>query len=329
VGTWKLSNTLSVLASEIDALISGSVSCNVPLAKISRWRIGGSADIVVQPSSVEDLIKLRSWINARNLPQVVIGATSNLLFSDEGLRAICIQIGSNFSSVSVKGNLISASSGLWVPSLARLAMTRGLSGISHICGIPGTLGGLVCMNGGSQRQGIGDVVVNVASIDKQGQSHVRTAAECEFGYRKSIFQSNEEIITEVTLELSPDADRKKLRREMLGIMSNRRRKFPQKLPNCGSVFVSNPSMYQNYGTPGALIESLGFKGMSIGGAQVSPQHANFIVNTGGGTSVDTLALITQVRNAIFLKTGYEIEVEARYVTPDGRLVPAVSDLSFT
>ena len=110
---------------------------------------------------------------------------------------------------------------------------------------------------------------------------------------------------------------------MLAIMADRRRKFPQKEPNCGSVFKSNPAMYDDVGPPGAAIERLGFKGRRIGGALCSPHHANFVVNTGAATARDTLALITEIRDAVLAATGYEMEVEARYVSRDGGFHPAL------
>ena len=109
---------------------------------------------------------------------------------------------------------------------------------------------------------------------------------------------------------------------MKEILASRRRKFPQKLPNCGSVFVSNPAMYADYGPPGAMIEKLGFKGRRVGDALVSPHHANFIVNAGRATARDTLALIAEIRETVRRETGYAMDVEARYVTEAGAVVPA-------
>jgi len=302
---------------ELERLFPGAVQRDVPLSAISRWRIGGQADVMVTPRSTEELVHLRRWLDAQGVPSVVIGATSNLLFADEGLRAIAIRMGPAFSSLSIDGNRISADAGVWVPGLARRAMAAGLTGIEHTCGIPGTLGGLVCMNGGSQRQGIGTHVVSVASVDPAGRLIERSNAECHFAYRTSVFQYGDEVIARVVLALDADADREARRREMLGIMRSRRLKFPQKLPSCGSVFVSNPAMYAQYGPPGKVIEEQGLKGHTIGGAYVAPEHANFIINAGNATAAEVLALIALVKEAVFRATGYSMAVEARYVTPSG------------
>lgn len=320
------------LADRLEAEFPGAVLQGVSLAAISRWRIGGTADLVVRPRSVEELCRLRAWIAAQGLDHVVIGATSNLLFADEGLRAIAVQIGPDFGGVRLAGNRIIAGAGVWVPGLARAAMQAGLTGIEHTCGIPGTLGGLVCMNGGSQRHGIGEALIEVTSVDAAGTLRRRSVEDCGFAYRRSIFQENGEIVVEAVLELIPVAGadlsadrataRSGIRRRMLQIMGDRRRKFPHRTPNCGSVFVSNPAMYAEYGPPGAVIEKLGFKGRRIGGAEVSPLHANFIVNTGAARAADVLALIAGIKSAVHRETGYDMEVEARFVRPSGAMLPA-------
>ncbi|MCJ8142586.1 UDP-N-acetylmuramate dehydrogenase [Ancylobacter sp. A5.8] len=316
----KAADAGEALARDLERLCPGGVFADVSLADISRWRIGGTADLIVRPRSTEQLAALRGYIAARGLASVVIGATSNLLFADEGLRAIGIQIGSDFASLSIHGGEIVADPGVWVPGLVRDSMSAGLTGIEHACGIPGTLGGLVCMNGGSQRRGIGERVVTVESVASDGTIHTRTAEECGFAYRRSVFQSNGEVIARTTLQLEPAADKAACRRAILAILMDRRRKFPQKLPNCGSVFVSNPAMYAEFGPPGAIIEKLGFKGRRVGGALVSPQHANFIVNTGTARADEVRELIVSIKNAVIEKTGYAMEIEARFITPDGAIL---------
>ncbi|HRL75156.1 MAG TPA: UDP-N-acetylmuramate dehydrogenase [Candidatus Accumulibacter phosphatis] len=311
----------------LEQICSGHVVCGVPLSRISRWRIGGLADVIVRPRNIEELARLRVWLHSEGLAHVVIGATSNLLFADEGLRVICLQIGGDFASLSVAGCEITAGPGCWVPGLARRAMQAGLTGLEHTCGIPGTLGGLICMNGGSQRKGIGDAIVSVTSVDAQGNVRHRTREECAFAYRQSVFQTCGDVIAGAVLRLRPTPDRALVRREMLEILGSRRRKFPQKQPNCGSVFVSNPAMYGEYGPPGAVIQRLGFKGRRLGGALVSAQHANFIVNAGGATAGDVLSLIKEINSAVLTATGYAMEVEARYVSAHGDILPAGSSLT--
>lgn len=314
---------MRTVISTLKRVFPGAVEEGVRLSDLSRWRIGGRADCLVSPRSTEELASLRSWIFERGLPSVVFGETSNLLFSDEGLRAIAIRIGQPLSGVTIEGNSIHALAGTWVPRLARVAMQAGLTGLEHTCGIPGTLGGLVCMNGGSQRKGIGDHVTRVRSIDSMGRVVDRSRMECDFSYRSSIFQRANEVIADVQLSLSRTDDKLSRRREILTILRDRRRKFPRKMPNCGSVFVSNPAMYADYGPPGKVIESIGLKGYRIGNAIVSPLHANFIVNdirNGGASASDVLQLIRLIKERVAKETGYMMAVEVRHVLPSGEII---------
>jgi len=266
---------------------------------------------------LRQLIDIRKILSNEEIPCLIIGNTTNLLFTDEDINAVVIHIGSLFSDVKIDGDKITAQAGLWVPRLARRAMQAGLTGLEHTCGIPGTLGGLVVMNGGSQRKGIGESITYVKTIDKEGNDKLYNAEECEFCYRGSIFQRLDETIVEVGLELIRAKNKNAVRAEMLKILRARNKKFPRKLPNCGSVFVSNPLMYEKFGSPGRIIEECGLKGLICGGAQISPVHSNFIVNNGGATTRDILSLVDKIKVIVFERTGHLMEVEARYVTAAG------------
>ena len=309
------------LSAELSRLCPGGVRRDVPLAQLSRWRIGGSADIVVEPGSAKELSALRRFIAREGLASVVIGDSSNLLFSDDGLRAICIRIGARMSDVSLEGSLVHAQAGIWVPRLARRVQKAGLTGLEHTCGIPGTLGGLICMNGGSQRKGVGSAVISVTAVGPDGAIRTFDRDGCGFAYRQSVFQHNHAAVASVTLGLALARDAAAIRREMLSILRARSRKFPRKQPNCGSVFKSNPAMYAEIGPPGAAIERLGFKGYRIGDALISPQHANFFVNAGAARADDMVRLICEVGGAVHRATGYRMEPEVRLVTEDGSIEP--------
>lgn len=308
---------------ELASLCPSGVECNVSLSELSRWRIGGSADVFLRPSSSAEVSSLMKWFYNRNIQPVVIGLTSNLLFDDDGLRVPCIQIGPRMSKISVDGCIVNSMAGVWVPGFARRVMLHDLSGVEHICGIPGALGGLVCMNGGSQRKGVGSSIVLVESVDAKGVVRVRTTKECEFGYRKSIYQSNLEVITGVQLKLA-QRQRQQVRSDMRRILAERRKKFPRKLPNCGSVFKSDPQMYSSVGPPGAVIERLGLKGQRVGLAMVSEQHANFIVNEGGATAKDVIQLISYIAREVESRTGFRLQSEPFFVRSDGKVLPADS-----
>jgi UDP-N-acetylmuramate dehydrogenase len=310
---------------ELSDICPGGIEQNVSLAQISKWGIGGNADLVIRPSTSQQLADLHSWFYRNKIHHLTFGSTSNLLFSDDGLRAPCIQLGNRLSQVNISRNTVCAQAGVWVPNLARRLMQAELTGGEHMCGIPGTLGGLVCMNGGSHRKSISSNVESVESVGATGEIVLRRVSECNFSYRSSIFQANNEVITSVTLKFN-DGQRTQIRHDMLAILAERSRKFPRKLPNCGSVFKSSPAMYAEIGPPGEVIEKLGFKGKQLGGALVSPKHANFIVNTGGATASDVLKLIAKISRKVLDSTGYYMEPEALHVTTDGRIVLADSVL---
>lgn len=306
---------------DLERICPGAVVRDVSLASISRWRIGGIADVIVRPFSIQQVQNLCRYLQNNTVPYVVIGATSNLLFSDDGLRAVCIQIGGNLAAVSVNGMNITVQSGAWTPGVARRVMQAGLTGAEHTCGIPGTMGGLICMNGGSQRKGIGENVLEVLSVNHEGKILHRKQGDCGFGYRASVFQGSTEIIVEVSLRFPLATDKRIVRRKMLEILRSRRSKFPKQWPNCGSVFISNPTVYQDYGPPGAIIDRMGLKGLWHGGAQISECHANFIINRGGATARDVIELVSIVSRRVHEVTGVSLSSEIHFIKPDGCVVP--------
>ncbi len=292
-----------------------------PLDRHCTWRIGGPADLLVEPDHVDKVARIVRYANHHKIPLVVIGQGSNLLFDDAGVRGIVMKIGRELSTVTIDGHRILAEGGAWVPGVARCAMQHGLAGLEHIIGIPGTLGGLILMNGGSQRRAIGDNVQKVWIVSRDGKECCLPHAACHFSYRQSALQDTGAVVTRVELTC-PTGDRREIRRAMLADLRERRRKFPRKQPNCGSVFLSTAEMHASVGPPGKIIEDAGLKGSRVGDAEVSRQHANFIVNLGQATSRDVLALINQVRCTVHKQIGFTLYCEARYVSPDGVILPA-------
>jgi len=292
-----------------------------PLSQHNSWRIGGSADLFIEPENSDQIAAVYRFIIANEIPLVVIGQGTNLLFDDAGVRGVVLKIGERMAGIHISGNAIVAEGGAWVPQLARLSMRAGLSGLEHCIGIPGTVGGLVMMNGGSQRKGIGENVVKVTVVDKAGRTKQLSQSECNFSYRHSALQGTGSVVTCVELNC-PNGDTKKIRLEMLNDLRNRRHKFPRKQPNCGSVFLSTTEMHASVGPPGKVIENAGLKGLRVGNAEISQQHANFIVNLGGASSKDVLSLIARIRQTIHDKIAFDLCCEVRYVSPQGEIIPA-------
>ncbi|MEG3166388.1 UDP-N-acetylmuramate dehydrogenase [Sphingomonas sp. PB2P19] len=294
----------------------------MPLTTLGRWRIGGPADLVITPKNAAELTTTLANVARAGLPHVVIGDGSNLLFDDAGFRGVIIRIGRDFAHLTMgEDGIVTAGAGLWVPSFVRKIMAHGMAGATHAIGIPGTLGGLVTMNGGSQRRGIGEHVVSVDVVDVDGKQRRMMPIELNFAYRTSSLQANGAIVVSARFHFAA-GDPAALRREALGILASRRAKFPKIRANCGSVFVSDPSLYDLVGPPGAAIERVGLKGFAIGDAQISPDHANFIVNNGRARSADVLALIGLARRRVYDLTGIAMNAEVRHLASDGTLRPA-------
>jgi len=296
-----------------------SIIRDAPLSKQCTWHIGGTADLLVEPENTEQVSDAIVFLVRSQVPYVVIGNGSNLLFDDLGLRGVIVKIARSLSYVCVDGVNVSGGAGVPVCRLARKVGELGLTGIEHVVGIPGTFGGLVAMNGGSQRQSIGDMVVDVTVVKRNGQLAKVPSKDCDFRYRSSFFQESKDIIVEVSIKLQR-GDVDDIRRRMLEILRSRRNKFPRREPNCGSVFLSDPEMYKEIGPPGKVIEEAGCKGWSIGDAQVSRKHANFIINCGNARSQDVIRLIGKLRREIYQRVGIWLRCELKYVTVSGEIV---------
>ncbi len=309
------------LLNRLVTLDVGSVYHDEPLARHCSWEIGGPADLLLEPRNAAQVSVIVAFAARHNIPLLVIGQGTNLLFDDRGVRGIVLKIGSAMDHLTIDGNRIVADAGAWVPEVARKAAKAGLVGLEHAIGIPGTLGGLVLMNGGSHRKGIGDNVRRVWVVDRDGREAILSREDCSFSYRHSALQESGGVIVRVELECR-QGNPALVRREMIGDLRDRRRKFPRKQPNCGSVFLSTSQMHATVGPPGKIIEDAGLKGARIGNAQVSVQHANFIVNLGGATSADVLSLIARIRQVVFQKIGFDMHCEVRYVRPDACILPA-------
>lgn len=309
------------LVRRLDEAAPGRVTVGIDLSQLTRWGIGGKADALVEPADEHQISAVLALLKATGTRYCVVGETSNLLFDSEGVRGVIIRIASQLAGIEIDGLNVIVRAGTSVPELARAVGQRGLSGIEHTVGIPGTIGGLVLMNGGSQRKGIGSHVVWVKYVDEDGTIREFTQQECEFSYRSSSLQRQSGVVVEVGMRLA-NGNTEQIIAEMDEIVASRSARFPEDEANCGSTFLSDPGMYSTVGPPGRAIEEAGLIGKQIGGAQVSLKHANFINNVGGATSDDVLALIGLIRDTVRLRTGFSMNAEARYVLPNARMVPA-------
>ena len=284
-------------------LIDGEVRVCELMRKHTSFRIGGPADILALPGSIEDVRRIIHYARASEMPHHVIGNGSNLLVSDDGIRGITVKIGGGMSDVEFNGNEIRAQAGMPLSSLSRMAAEHELSGLEYGIGIPGTLGGAVVMNAGSHRQDISQILTSVRVMKAEEEIAEIRNEDADFGYRKSRFRYSGEIILEARLQLQR-AHKTAIKDKMRELMEKRRRTTPLKYPSAGSIF-KNPEG----DSAGRLIDQAGLKGMMKGNAQVSDLHGNWIVNLGQAEASDVLELISHVRDTVKKKFGVRLELE--------------------
>lgn len=278
-----------------------------PMDIHTSFRCGGSADLYVVPGNLAELFSVRELLLKEKLPHIIMGNGSNLLFLDGGYRGVVVKLGEGIDRVRFEGNMVFAEPGVGLAALSRQAMKEGRSGLEFACGIPGSLGGAVYMNAGAYGGSISDLVISVASLDSYGIMRDRRDADCEFGYRQSIFTKNGEMIVGVKLQLGEDLP-SRIEERMRELTEKRNAKQPVNMPSAGSFFKRPEGDFA-----GRLIEEAGLKGLRVGGAMVSPLHAGFIVNTGGATARDVVDLMTIVRETVAERSGIVLEPEVQIV----------------
>ena len=288
-------------------LPNDNILLDEPMRLHTTFRVGGPADIFVLPSSVDELKKIFEAARKFDVPVTVLGNGSNVLVSDRGIRGVVIEIGKNLSFIRRDGATLFIGAGTILGAASKFAMKHGLTGLEFAVGIPGSVGGAAYMNAGAYDGEMKNVIKSVKSLDINGNLREREAGELGLGYRQSIFQSNGEIIVEIVLSLMV-GDKSLIKEKMDGFTKRRMEKQPIELPSAGSTFKRPKGYYA-----GTLIENAGLKGLSCGGAQVSPKHAGFIVNTGNATASDIIELVREVQRRVMEKHGVMLEPEVRII----------------
>ena len=237
---------------------------------------------------------------------MVLGKGSNLLVSDKGIRGVVLLLAGEFKKVELLGNgRLRAGAGASLASVCAFARDQGLSGLEFAWGIPGSVGGAVTMDAGAYGGEMRDVVERVCHLTEEGTLSSAAGEELGFSYRKSRYTGGREVIAWADYKLQP-GDPTQIGAQMEELMARRKAKQPYDMPSAGSVFKRPEGAYA-----AALIEECGLKGRRVGGAQVSEKHAGFIVNTGGATCGDVLALIGQIQQEVREKKGISLETEVR------------------
>lgn len=287
----------------------GRFTSQAPLAKLTTFRVGGTADYLTLPKTPEQLKFAIKWGQEKGIPITVLGAGSNLLISDQGLPGlvICTRALRHSEFDPTTGRVTAAAGEPW-SSLAWKAARHGLKGFEWTIGIPGTVGGAVVMNAGAHGGETADILVEAEVVSPDGSIAILKPADLGFRYRTSVLQGSDRTVTTATFQLSCGHDPATVKAATATDLKSRRQTQPYHLPNCGSVFRNPPG-----NSAGRLIEQAGLKGHQIGQAQTSTLHANFIVNLGGAKASDVLALIRHTQAVIKDRNGIELETEVKII----------------
>ena len=285
--------------------LGAQVLAGEPMSRHTTFGIGGPAEYFVTPRHWDDVRSIMDFGRRSGMPVMALGNGSNLLVSDRGIAGAVLYTGA-LRDVRFTDSGMECGAGLPLREACELARDHGLTGLEFAYGIPGTVGGAVYMNAGAYGGEMKDVVARAEYFGADGAGELSGDA-LAFEYRTSAFTDSGRLITRVTFRLLP-GERGKIDSVMQELMGRRRSKQPLELPSAGSVFRRPPGHFA-----GTLIESCGLKGLRIGGAEVSVKHAGFIVNVGGATCADVLALIARIQQEVSRQTGVRLEPEIRVV----------------
>ena len=280
---------------------------NEPLAAHCTFKIGGPARLFVQPADRAQLCRAIALCRAQNTRYYLLGNGSNILFADEGYDGAVLDISAMQDTVEVCGTVLTAGAGVRLSALCKTALAHGLTGLEFAYGIPGTVGGAVYMNAGAYGGEMKDVLTTVQYLTAAGEVQQAAASALDLRYRHSIFEENGGCILSAQFTLTP-GEPDAIRARMEELMAKRLDKQPLDKPSAGSTFKRPEGAFA-----AALIDQCGLRGYRHGGAAISDKHCGFVVNLGGASCADVLALCEQVRAIVKEKTGYDLEKEIRVV----------------
>lgn len=297
---------LATLVTALEQVCPGGVHVNEPLARHVSFRIGGPADILLLPKAVANLEATVAWMYREGVPFLVLGRGSNVLIADRGVRGIVLKTGRGQEAVRYDGARVTAECGTSMPHLSRKASARGLAGLEFAAGIPGSVGGAVVMNAGAHGCAMVDVVEQVRVLTPAGETRW-SAPDLAFSYRQSRLQREPGVVLDATLQLHP-ADPRETVARLERWLKTRSETQPLGPPSSGCIF-RNPGGDH----AGRLIDVAGGKGLRVGGAIVSDLHANYILNAGGATAADVIALMDLVRVRVRERCGQDLVPEIKMI----------------
>lgn len=292
-------NNIKSICTEIGCEYSEGVM----LSAHTSFKIGGKADLFVMPDTTEKLASVISACKKDELKVLILGKGSNLLVSDNGFKGVVVSTGALDKLELIDETTVYCQSGVTLSKLCRFALDNSLTGLEFAYGIPGSAGGAAYMNAGAYGGEMKDVLYRCDHISSDGETGSFEGDELDLSYRHSVYSKSDKTVTALYLKLQK-GDKTAIKAKMDELMGKRRDKQPLEYPSAGSTFKRPEGHFA-----GALIEQCGLKGFTVGGAQVSPKHAGFVVNVGGATANDVLGVIKHCQSVVFENTGVMLEPE--------------------
>jgi UDP-N-acetylmuramate dehydrogenase len=288
--------------------VTADILRDEPMARHTSFRIGGPADYLVEPANEDDVVAAVRWANAEGLPVTVLGNGTNVLVSDRGIRGLTILIGRALNAIEIDGADVRAGCGAPLMKVAFQAARAGLSGMEFAEGIPGTLGGAIYMNAGTLLGEVKDCLVEVDAVTRQGERVTLTPADLRLTYRASAVSTTRDVLLAARFHLRPSTT-EEIKATMARMRERRHSTQPHADRSAGCVW-KNPG---GGVAAGRLLDEAGAKGMSVGDAQVSDKHANFVVNRGAARADDVVALMARERALIQERCGVTLRPEVEFV----------------
>ncbi|MBE6996394.1 MAG: UDP-N-acetylmuramate dehydrogenase [Ruminococcaceae bacterium] len=285
------------------------VVCDESMSRHTSFRIGGPASRMAFPTNGEQLVLLMNYAAECGARPLVIGNGTNLLVPDEGLDRLVIDTSVAMNRLEKgEGDTLIAEAGVPLARLADLACKEGLTGLEFAHGIPGTVGGAVCMNAGAYGGEMKQVIESVTVLFPEEGVRTLSCGEMAFGYRRSLLNERPDAVVLRAVFRLKKGDSAGIRETMRDLMERRKTSQPLEYPSAGSTFKRPEGHFA-----GTLIDQCGLKGLTVGGAQVSKKHAGFVINIDGATCADVLELIAQVQARVFAETGVRLEPEVKII----------------
>lgn len=291
-------------------LVSRAPQFDEPMSRHTTIRVGGPADALVTVYTLDELRRVLEFAIEQQLSVFVLGAGSNIIVRDGGIRGIVLQLQGEFLNVNQNGTELIAGGGVLLRQLIETATNSGLRGLEPLVGVPGTLGGALISNAGTASEFIGDRVVSVAMVDECGELRVFNRDQLQFAYRSSNVADLGKVVVSVTLSMER-AEQETIRKHICELYNLRCRTQPIGQPSAGCIFKNPPNE-----CAGRLIDRAKLKGLRYGRAQVSEIHANFIINLGGASATEVLNLMDMVRRVVYEQFGVKLEDEVQVVGQD-------------